>query len=116
MAIFCNCSSTKKLRSLNGLLFPDKIYIHCRHNSKHKTTQCNIIHERRIEIFSFKFISKVFNKRVWQILFTEFFFYLPVPISKRTITPAIPDAKHKPTDYCYCQCNQMGLSGTLPYP
>lgn len=56
------------------------------------------------------------NVGVGTIMITKFFPYIPVPISTKAITPAVPDAEYKPGKSGQRHGNQMQSPGFWKNP
>jgi len=93
-----------------------KIEINRKYSCKSKTDSRQPIDKFRIYIASGNSISKIFDKRGRKIMFAEPFFYLPLPVSDRTIADTIPYTKQQPATSCYTNNGKMGFPGFGPYP
>ena len=67
-------------------------------------------------MFAAYLIGIIGNKRIGQIMLTQFFLDMPFPVGYRAIADTKPNTEDEPAASSYYNANEMQLPGTLPDP
>ena len=102
--------------ALSLSFFSKKVDINRQYDRSKKKSKSKTIDNRRINISSCDLISIIFNERVREMSFSQFFLHLPFPIGDRAVAPTKKNSKPKPWESRCANCYQMRFSCFRKYP